>query len=774
MPNIFDQFDAPAASAPVRQSRNIFDQFDDMPSPVQIAAQSMQAAGSVPQQERAPPRDIGTAQGWLEQIENVSRGIGQRTNPNVYHGDGQNLRTPLGEITAEGDEGLFYGSADQRTLVNPKTDVVLRDPSSGRLMAYRRSAEWEEGGVAGLSRLATQGMAAGSPVGPARTAAGTVGTQTGSAIATQRAADIAADSQAFANLGVRPFGPAFSQGPVASVAKQLTETPVIGAPARNALEETLTNTRDAANQIAGRMSPVTAYDEAGVTLQRGLERFRGAQLADLEPGVVQGMGINPNSAVPRPQVMSGGAARAAEEAAPVRQQIGATTAQTTRGVDVPAARPLSQTLTARTTAEQLDDDALTRVIRAPAGETSFATRQEALYERAWRMVPELQRIDGTTNPNMIAAVNTRHALGQIDNAIASQIAGQGTITGELADRIRNARAANFQLADLRAIRTEVGRALSNTNPLQQTLNRGQLMGLYGALSRDIETGLETLANRAAIATQRGGNRPDRATIDAARQASSALHAFRTADRYTRQGMGRIERFLKVVGADKPEAAAKRLVQAALSQGRGDIGMLRSAHAALRPEEWADFSSLVLRELGQPVGSARGMTSDLGFSVSSFMTRWNNMDPRARALIFGSREHSQAIDDLVRVANRMANVEATYNTSRSATNALNVGGVFATGGAIMSGADAGLTLLGSAGAGLAASVLLSRPQYVRWATRYAQLRAAALRAPNRANPAMIAHVRRLEELARANPALISVVRAAREDGVVERRNGNQEE
>jgi hypothetical protein len=61
-------------------------------------------------------------------------------------------------------------------------------------------------------------------------------------LAVQRAREAVEDAGAHARLGVRPFGPAFSSGPMASTARQLAETPLIGAPVRNALEESISNT----------------------------------------------------------------------------------------------------------------------------------------------------------------------------------------------------------------------------------------------------------------------------------------------------------------------------------------------------------------------------------------------------------------------------------------------------------------------------------------------------------------------------------------------------
>lgn len=604
----------------------------------------------------------------------------------------------------------------------------------------------------------------------------TIGSPRGVETAGARAQNATADLAAMERQGIRPFGPAFNQGPTASVAKQLSETPIVGAPVRNALEESINDTATAVGRVADEIGGARSFDQAGRTVQQGLDRFRSAQLADLEPGVVQGMGLRPTVQGPAEQVMSRGAREVATEAAPIRQQIGANVTQTTRGQQFAAGResqPRDQFLTRRTSAEDLTNFELEAAVRTPASQTSFATRAEALYERAWRQVPQMDRIDGRANPNVVAAVNTRNALNQIDANIANQIAGQGTITGPLADRIRSAQAGNFSLQALRGIRTEIGRALSNTNPLQATLNRGQLKQLYGAVSRDIEIGLETLANRAAIRTQNGGNRPDRVDVQTARQAAQALRGLRTADRYFRAGIERTERAYSVLQANNPEQAANRLMQAAMDGGRGNINLVSMVQSALRPEEWNEFSSLVLRNLGRPTPSARGASQEFGFSVQTFLTNWNRMDPRARAQIFNQPGHAQAIDDIVRTVTRLAQVEAQINTSRSASNALNVGGLFAAGGALMAG-DGGATLLGGAMAGGTMSVLMSRPAWAQWAARYARLRARAVETRMPMTGPMAAHVARLEVMSRTHPELRSIAAAvAAENGVKPVQNGEKD-
>lgn len=750
MANPFDRFDSG------QQRGNPFDAFDAPPQ----RPREGQAQATTPDAFRAAA-ETGGGQGlWASMMtgfENVLSGAGQGTNPNVYHGDGNDLRRRLGPVV-EGDDGSKYALIDNKPVpLDPKRHVVLRDPASGEYAAFERDKAWDEGPLVGFSRIASQGMVTGPVTGPARG----VGATPRASLAAQRANQIEQEAQAFDRLGVRQFGPAFVEGPTASVAKQLSETPLIGAPIRQNLAQSIDETAQAAQRVADQIAPAATHELAGARLQQGLDRFRNAGIADVEPPQLDALNVPTQRAVRPADVMSQRAAQRMNEAAPIRQNLGAFETQTTRGVPVQSARTRQQTLTARTTAEDLDDAQLTAIIRAPSSETSFAARGEALYERAWRMTPTLMRENNTADPGMLAAVNTRNALGQIDGQIASQIAGQGLVTGELAQRLRNPSASNFTLADLRAIRTEVGRALGNSNPLQQTLSRSQLNSLYASVSRDIEIGLEDLANRAAIGTRRSNNAPNYVTPETARQAAGALRAFRTADRYFRQGMRGVERFNKIIGTDNPTQAVQKLISAAKGRGRGNITMLRTARNALRNEEWADIQALMLREMGNPTGSARGMAQDAGFSVQTFLTNWQNMEPAAIQMLFGG-DHARAINDLVTVASRLANVEALTNYSRSGTNALNLGGAAAAVGSLATMDIATPLMIG--GSGYAASVLMSRPQYTRWLTGYLRLRSAQRQGLSYGGQ-IAAHINRLAQMAHQNPQLVPILNAVRaEEGL----------
>lgn len=600
------------------------------------------------------------------------------------------------------------------------------------------------------------GMAPGALMAYRNPAQTPIGTPTGRRIADERLAQAQQDVAAFERQGVRPFGPAFNEGPVASVGKQFTETAIVGAPLKNNLDETFVDVAAAARRMADSISPAATLENAGLNVQRGLDRFRDRSFTELEPGVVQGLGINPMSPVQRAQGGGQAQIQRIQQGMPLVQQITGGQVQNTRGQPVPLPQTRIQKLATRTTLEDLSDGELNTVIRTPADQTSFSTRLEALYERAWRAVPNLLRSNGTANPNLLPTANAGRVVREIvgDEARTGVRAGLQGRYGEMFDRLANP-AVNVPLADLRAMRTAIGRDLSNFGMYDATLDRTQLRRLYAGLSSDIEVGLQDLAVRAAMATQAGGNR--QLNMADARRAAQALRDMQLADRYARQGFERMDRFLQTVRQPNPQQAAVSLIRAATDGSAGNMRQFRAAMSVLRPEERAEFGALITRQLGEPTPGARGITQEAQFSPTRFATNYQRLSPEARAMIF-TPQHHRALEDLYRVANRIANVEAMTNTSRSGTNAMNMGLLGGAGAALTSGVDAMLTFGGTAAGMAAASALMSRPAYARWMVNYMQLRANVRAGTDRAVAPLMRHVARLTDMSASNPALLPAVLA----------------
>lgn len=469
--------------------------------------------------------------------------------------------------------------------------------------------------------------------------------------------------------------------------------------------------------------------------------------------------------------MSPGAAQEIAQANQTRGQYApfGDLAYTRRGVPVNAARPFDLTMAGRRGAEDMTDAEISSLVNAPASQTSFAARAEALYQKAWNNLPRLTDMAQRPNRSPVAARNTREALRGIERQIANQISGQNTISGGLAARIANPHAGNFTIPELRAIRTEVGRALSGFNPLTASLSKGQLSALYKALTQDMEVGIQTLSARAFNRSVPGmANQPNYVQPNAAVRSAQALRDFRVADRYYRAGMYHMDRFSSILGTDNPQKAVGILIRSLAENQKGNLGLVRTAMNALRPEERNQIGAMVLKNLGTPKASARGMVQEAGFSPATFFTNLQNIAPEARTLLWGP-EYSSAINDLERVVGRLANQEALANTSRSGTDLINWM-VFGTIDAL----GPGLAVSGHMAAGVAASagaiapatifsILFSRPSYVRWATTYVRARELASVSPL-GNSRVYAALNQLRHMAASDPDLGPVYRAVSQHGI----------
>lgn len=616
---------------------------------------------------------------------------GQGTSPELKDKDGKWLRPYVGEVSKLDDgSAVAYDANGNRTELNSEKHIVAWDDESQSVVAFERTQPTEELAITSAGRIALPGLAAG-PVVVSRTPMQATSLLRQGAppinrfkavrdfTEAQRVRDAAhaarvSDAQAFREIGAPAFAPALADKGIARAGRTLEEMPsFIGEPIRTAkrlTEEQMAATQaglvselgGAGNaQIAGarlqapaaraleeqqwlarQMDAPGSADEMGATLQRGLERQQQG-VADMPPAQLREMGINPVAAAPRVDPRSIEAVRRATNAAPIREAdpMGGL-AQTHRGADVPLARSrtemLGQTrsgrIVQRRQPSEMDDAELATLANAPTARVPARARSEALYEQAWRRIVPTMRRDGTVNPQRLAAVNTRLALQGIERDIANQIAGQGTLGGELAARIMNPR-AHFSFDDLRAIRTEVGRAMSDLNPWQRTLSGRQIETLYGSLSRDIELGLQDLANRLWTRTTLPGNRPDRALVTEARTVDQALYAFRRADRDFRASMARQERFTKLAGAENPAQAARSLASMLRSPTSNEQAV-QAVRSVLMAPEWQQVSGFIVRQLGD--GNAARVLAD-----------WDQMGTAAQQAIRGSvPQHLQwRFDQLLR-------------------------------------------------------------------------------------------------------------------------------
>lgn len=684
------------------------DQPQAMPAPMQPAdtrAPLMDVAlaapaggpGVAPQPKRAQP-----AIGIMSQFENVIRGSVQGTSPYLDE------RTPLGEVTAEDDGGgQYYDTAEGRQPVDYGKHTTLRDPATGRMMVFPKDDAKAEPGWKGAGRTLLQGLVVNPITGPATTAAVSLPKVPRAAMAADDAARAAQDVAAFDRAGV-PLPPAaFSSAPVRGLAKSVAETPFVGAPVNNAIEDTYQGIANVAKATAERMGPAQTPREAGLTVQTAIERFKDARPVDVVEDTLKG----------------------------------------------------NRALTSS-------------VIKQPTSATSLKTKQAALYEKAWSLIPdEMQRGRAVTDTSRVmqSPSNTRAVVADIvgrnsrmtvqsgENAAGGTVLNpvQGGLLGKMIEAVSNKKwTANLQT--LRDMRSEFRRLASGMSDTERnTLKLSDIERIQGGITKD----MIALLQRNAARYREAGD------VATAENFERSIRQFKVADTYTRLSMERLDTIEKLFKADTAEALSRNITNAALAGTKGNFDMLRTVQRVLHPDEFDSIKSMIVSELGRPVGSARGVVEKLGFSAESFLTRYNNMSDEAKGLLFGG-QHKQAIDDLVAMSSRLANIESMANRSRSGANAVNVAGGLA-GVASVTAGDV-LTPLAVFGGGYGLSMVLSRPLYTRWASQYMNLKAAALAAPSKSvDTALTTHVNRLLMLAKEDAALLPVARAiAGEDGISE--------
>ena len=273
-------------------------------------------------------------------------------------------------------------------------------------------------------------------------------------------------------------------------------------------------------------------------------------------------------------------------------------------------------------------------------------------------------------------------------------------------RLANPR-SNFTLDSLRAARTEVGRALSNFGQFDTRLDRTQLKQLYGSISDDYQAGLVARAARARrLSRLNPGDQGYVAgvTPQIADAADRALFHYRVADRYYRNGVERMDRFMGVLGADTLEQASRK-IGSYFRENTQNVRSLESLFSSLRPEETRAVLGHVVEGLGRLTPGSR--EAEKIFSFERYATDWNKISHNPRVVELFTRalgpEVVRSLSNMGRIAERMKYYETTKNYSGSAYTA--AGGI--TLATIWSPVAWPLLIGSIAGTGLTGKVLTSK-------------------------------------------------------------------
>lgn len=636
------------------------------------------------------------------------------------------------------NEGMLQTAANAGELMAGVPALnTMGAPLKGMVATLRASLASPRGTMAGAIRgTGANAIADAIPAPQAKALAQQTAAQANLPQNIQTIPEKLADIEAFRELGIKPFAPATGSKGTARASRTIEELPLVGGTVKSPKTDVELGLAKTQADIASELGARGSEEQTGLMLQKGLERYQGAGLTDLDPSTVKRQGIEPYQPLKKAQVLTEKQAENMQAAAPIRAANQGGMAQTSRGVQTPSAKPLEQIGNRRTNVEDLSDAQVARLIsrQAQSRDTSFATKAEALYESAWRKIPDRMRKDDSANPGRTGWKNLQNTLREINTETNNQIAGQSTLGGELATRIMTAR-THTSVGELRSIRTELGRALGNFGQFDIGLDRTQLKRLYGAASRDMEAGLVDLSNRAWLGTKSTGK--DRVSVAHAREADKALYEFRRADRYFRQGMERIDKFMNVMGAKTPNEAAKKIVTA-LKEKTANPQMLREIKGVLRPEEVNALRGHVIENLGR--GRAGAKEAETIFNVNNWATDFNAImsHPAGREFMSGLPEGvTKKLENMARVVNRMKYYEGTKNHSGSAYSALGLIAMVSS-DPIFTGA----TLYG--GSAIVGKLLTSNA-YLAW-------QEALMKAQLKAGNTAVSNARILAQYAKRLPAL----------------------
>jgi hypothetical protein len=596
------------------------------------------------------------------------------------------------------------------------------------------------GGVAATAPLLGRGV-------------GRVGSQEAQDLAENRATQTLNDIAAFDRQGIRQFGPAYNQGAVRATARQLAES-LPGAPLRNNLDETFKGAAAATQRLADDLGEGRTMEDVGNTIGGALKRFADDSLQDLDPSDVAALRVvepNGTSYNINPQSVRTQATRGASAQMKRLQQDDPGIQQLTGRSILPEQRPQ------RTTVEDLNTAELDTVINTPPEMTSSRTLIDALYERARRNIPALFDSADRAAPPKFATSNASQAIKAAEKQF--QTAGVRPTLGrykEMFETLKNSR-ANLTIDRIRAMRTQIGRDLANIQAQDFSIDAQALRRVYGALSDDIEMAMRDLVARTFRKFQNRSNAVPVSADDVVK-ARRALDDLNNANQMTRALKVEEEGALRMrkLAERNPDGVTRSLVRE-IQEG-GNSMEARRVLQMLRPNERQQVAGHVVRQLGQPSNSATGIISEVGWSPNTFLTNYRKLKPEMRDMIF-SAKHQEALDDLYRVADRLANVEALANHSRSFSNAQNM--ALLSGGGVLAMSDLPSALM-IGGSMLGASVLMSTPAYTRFLTKYITLRAQVRSGVDGAFTRLARHVKNMDKLATASPSLLPVMATINKD------------
>ncbi|WP_417219535.1 hypothetical protein [Achromobacter spanius] len=312
--------------------------------------------------------------------------------------------------------------------------------------------------------------------------------------------------------------------------------------------------------------------------------------------------------------------------------------------------------------------------------------QGQLYDRLDDHLPAATPITVSRTKDALAALNAdidgapalsamfkNGKIQGVERALASDLNTGTTAYGAQAAR----KTSTLPYESIKKLRTLVGKEIDNASFVSD-VPRDKWKALYAALSDDLG--------------------------DAAKQSGpDAYGAWKWANKFSKDQLGRLDDLASVAGKDTPE---KIFNAAMMGTADGDT-ILQRVVSALPKANRRDLAAAVVKRMGR---ATAGNQNDVGdtFSTNTFLTNWNKLSPEARSTLFGRIGEAGLTDELMNLAKVSSNIRdgSKVFANPSGTSGA-MAGQFLNTGAVVSAATGNMPALAGLLAVPATANLVSR-------------------------------------------------------------------
>ncbi len=315
------------------------------------------------------------------------------------------------------------------------------------------------------------------------------------------------------------------------------------------------------------------------------------------------------------------------------------------------------------------------------------------YDKFWQLLPKNTRIELKETKGMLDSALNRYA----DDPAFQSLLDNPKLA--FIQKAIEASGGKINVSTARALRTDIGSALSGEGVLASDAVHADFKQLYGALSRDINDGAASLS-------------------------PAARSALAEANTFWSEGRNRIEEYLEPLAKEADgDKVFKKLFGDSTSGGMKELGPVRAKEIldALPAKVRGEVVSEVIHRMGHSSAGKQGAAGD-DFSMATYLTNWNKMNPKTKAILFSDPAVRKDMDELANFAEKYKGRSALANTSNTAPTADILGWLVKIGGGA-AGLFAGGPIWGVLGAFLApvltagtshvTAKMMTNPNFIKW-------------------------------------------------------------